>query len=123
MVMSYAEKLKDPQWQRKRLRILERDEWTCQNCGEKWKTLHVHHLVYRDGVAPWDYSDHELVSVCDDCHNDEHATLGLCLDAAAAVMRLPWSPVRSLIVDRLTEKIERLGWPAEETGPDRPAAD
>lgn len=120
--MNYAEQLRDPQWQRKRLRILERDEWTCQYCGEKWKTLHVHHLVYRDGLMPWEYSDHELVTACEDCHGNEHAGAGMCMDAAACVMRLPWTPVRSLIVDRLTLEKERLERALEKTAPDRPAA-
>lgn len=27
---TYAEKLKDPRWQKRRLEIFERDDWTCQ---------------------------------------------------------------------------------------------
>lgn len=30
--MSYAEQLKDPRWQKKRLEILNRDEWKCTWC-------------------------------------------------------------------------------------------
>lgn len=39
------------------------------------------------------------------------------------LLRLPYTEKRSLQVDRLTEEIERLGSAAEETAPDRPAAD
>jgi len=39
------------------------------------------------------------------------------------LLMLPYSEKRSLQVDRLTEEIERLGSAAEETAPDRPAAD
>ena len=37
------EKYKDPRWQKKRLKILERDKWACQLCDGKEKTLHIHH--------------------------------------------------------------------------------
>lgn len=66
---TYAELLQDPRWQRKRLEILERDEWTCQECGEKTKTLHVDHRVYQFGVQPWDYPGDTLWTLCADCHS------------------------------------------------------
>lgn len=52
--MKYAEKLKDPRWQKKRLEILERDKWMCRGCCETQKTLHVHHIFYVHGLEPWD---------------------------------------------------------------------
>src|SRR5262245_56290118 len=52
--LSYQEKLRDPRWQRKRLEILERDQWTCQRCHSTTKTLHVHHRIYRHGLEPWE---------------------------------------------------------------------
>jgi hypothetical protein len=66
--MSYAEKLKDPRWQKKRLKILERDGWSCRHCGKSIHQLHVHHLVYGKNCDPWDYHDSILVSLCGDCH-------------------------------------------------------
>ena len=66
--MTYAEKLKDPRWQKKRLQIMERDDFTCGNCGRQDKSLAVDHKVYRTGRDPWDYPDHFLWTVCDDCH-------------------------------------------------------
>jgi hypothetical protein len=65
---TYSEMLKDPRWQRKRLEILERDEWTCQNCTSTTATLHVHHKVYDRGAAPWEYDDDLLVTYCEECH-------------------------------------------------------
>ena len=65
---SYADKLKDPRWQKKRLEILERSEWACLNCGDSESPLHVHHLVYERGVEPWDHDNQYLVAVCVDCH-------------------------------------------------------
>jgi hypothetical protein len=67
----YSEKLKDPRWQRKRLEILDRDEFTCQHCHANTKTLHVHHLDYLPGKEPWDYENYFLLTLCEDCHEEE----------------------------------------------------
>jgi predicted RNA-binding Zn-ribbon protein involved in translation (DUF1610 family) len=68
--MTYAEKLKDPRWQKKRLEILERDQWTCRNCFDKTTTLHVHHLTYAKKAEPWDYPEDYLLTLCEKCHKD-----------------------------------------------------
>lgn len=69
LIMTYAEKLKDPRWQKKRLEILERDSFTCRHCGDKEKELHVHHAYYERGMDPWDYKDHMLFTLCKYCHD------------------------------------------------------
>lgn len=69
--MTYQEKLKDPRWQRKRLKILERDNWKCINCLDDTSTLHVHHIDYQ-GKNPWDTEDDLLEVLCDDCHSTIH---------------------------------------------------
>ena len=69
--MTYAEKLKDPRWQKKRLEILNRDEFTCRKCKSKENTLHIHHLFYYDReceIEPWDYDNTVLITLCCDCH-------------------------------------------------------
>lgn len=68
----YPDKLKDPRWQRKRLEIFQRDDWTCLSCMRKDKTLHVHHILYIAGLEPWEYDNHLLVTYCEVCHNTEH---------------------------------------------------
>lgn len=70
--MNYSEKLKNPQWQRRRLQVLERDEWKCHECGEADKTLHVHHRFYITGREPWEYLPFALVSLCESCHDKGH---------------------------------------------------
>ena len=65
--MTYAEKLKDPRWQKKRLSILNRDGWRCRDCGDGSKTLHIHHCHYAKG-APWDTPDDLLLTLCASCH-------------------------------------------------------
>ena len=69
--MDYSEKLRDPRWQKKRLEILERDEWTCQNCFDSESTLVVHHKKYIKGKEPWDYPNELLITLCENCHEFE----------------------------------------------------
>lgn len=68
--MTYAEKLKSPLWQRKRLEVLQRENFTCEQCGSKDQTLHVHHCYYEKSMMPWDYPDFALKCLCKDCHAD-----------------------------------------------------
>lgn len=65
---SYSDKLKDPRWQKKRLKILERDDFTCTKCGDNSETLHVHHYYYEKGFEPWDYHIDSLTTYCSTCH-------------------------------------------------------
>lgn len=67
MGTTYAEKLKHPKWQKKRLQILQRDNFSCQLCGDTETTLHIHHEVYRKGEV-WEYENHELITYCEHCH-------------------------------------------------------
>lgn len=70
--MTYADKLRDPRWQKKRLKILEYAEWRCQICGAKNRTLHVHHSYYLRGKEPWQYPDGSLIAACEQCHEKIH---------------------------------------------------
>ncbi len=63
---TYAEKLKDPRWQKKRLEVFSRDNWTCQLCSDKEDTLNVHHLKY--STNPWDSDNSDLITYCEYCH-------------------------------------------------------
>ena len=65
---TYSDKLKSPKWQKKRLKIMDRDNFTCQKCGDTETQLHVHHKKYIDGKEPWDYEDSLLITLCDNCH-------------------------------------------------------
>ena len=68
--MTYSEKLKDPRWQKKRLEILNRDNWMCQACYSTTNTLHVHHLDYEQGIEPWEYPEYYLQTLCEECHSE-----------------------------------------------------
>lgn len=67
---TYAEKLRDPRWQRRRLEIMQRDGWACVFCGATDKTLAVHHFAYTG--EPWEARDDDLATACEDCHRAEH---------------------------------------------------
>ncbi len=68
MGATYGELLRDPRWQKCRLRVLERDGFACTECHDGKSELHVHHRYYAKGKAPWEYEDGALVTVCDTCH-------------------------------------------------------
>lgn len=68
---TYSEKLRDPRWQKKRLEILSRDDFTCQFCQDKETTLNVHHVLYKYGKEPWDYENLYLITLCEKCHAEE----------------------------------------------------
>lgn len=67
---TYAEKLKDPRWQKKRLEILQRDKFECRFCSASDKELHVHHAFYMRGRQPWEYENTDLSTLCLDCHEE-----------------------------------------------------
>lgn len=68
----YAAKRKDPRWQKKRLDILNRDNFACVSCGSTTSPLHVHHRYYVSKREPWNYPDFCLLSLCEGCHDFLH---------------------------------------------------
>lgn len=70
--MTYAEQLKHPMWQKRRLEIMTASNFECSSCGDKDKTLNVHHWYYVKGKKIWDYPDTALACLCEDCHQQEH---------------------------------------------------
>ena len=66
----FFEKYKNPLWQRKRLQIMEKNNFECEDCGSKEKTLNVHHSYYLKNVMPWEYPDNSLHCLCEDCHKE-----------------------------------------------------
>jgi len=66
--MTYAEKLQHPNWQRRRLDIMEKAGFACEECDDNKSPLHVHHVTYEKGWMPWDYPDGDLLCLCNECH-------------------------------------------------------
>lgn len=99
----YLVQIKSPKWQKRRLDILNRDDFTCQMCGSKETTLHVHHLVYHDGRKMWEYEDWELLTLCEKCHNHEHL-IGEVIDEK--IFQLKSRGVSIEEINSLLEKID-----------------
>jgi hypothetical protein len=83
---SYSEKLKDPRWQKKRLEILQRDNWACTSCGGTKVTLHVHHKYYTYGKEPWEYGNEVLITLCEHCHEAEEAFKEILYDMPRSLL-------------------------------------
>ena len=96
---TYAEKLKDPRWQRKRLEIMQRDGFGCTFCGDEESTLNVHHHYYEKGMSPWEYPNEALTTLCEGCHR---AVESMRLDVLKA---MTWE-VPLLSIHRLATKLD-----------------
>lgn len=81
--LTYREQLLHPNWQRKRLEIMQRDEFRCQLCYDDQRTLHVHHKQYAKGRMAWEYPNDELVTLCEQCHDTMHEQQGMLRDITA----------------------------------------
>tara|TARA_R110000868_G_C10510016_1_gene732033 strand:+ start:76 stop:480 length:405 start_codon:yes stop_codon:yes gene_type:complete len=71
---TYSDKLRHPKWQKRRLEIMQRDEFTCQKCFAMETPLTVHHKYYTKGNEPWQYDGSALITLCEDCHEWMHRT-------------------------------------------------
>lgn len=70
--LTFAEQIRHPNWQKRRLQIMENAQFSCERCGTNEVTLNVHHKRYVKGRMYWDYADNELQCLCEDCHQQEH---------------------------------------------------
>lgn len=61
-----------PEWQQKRLRVMEAAQFACQQCFAKDIVLNVHHRFYKRGAKPWEYEVSDLVCLCEPCHKEIH---------------------------------------------------
>lgn len=68
--MSYIDELRHPKWQKMRLQILERDGFSCTQCGDTEETLDVDHSYYERGLKPWEYPPESLHTLCRTCHEE-----------------------------------------------------
>ena len=96
-------KYQHPRWQKLRLQILDREKFTCQACGRKDETLHVHHLMYYSG-APWETPSKYLECLCKACH-------GARTEAdSIAISRIRLRPTRDVISeDDRNDFLEMIG--------------
>ena len=102
----YAKQWLDPRWQKRRLEIMQRDGFCCSECDADDKTLNVHHVYYTRGADVWDYPDHALVTLCNDCHESEHAIAKS--NERALIDSLKKSGIRSSYLNAITFTINQL---------------
>lgn len=70
----YWQKLQDPRWQKKRLEIMSRAGFKCEDCGGDDEMLHIHHSFYRKGLEPWEYPNSSLHCLCK-VHHEQRAEI------------------------------------------------
>ena len=102
---SYQNLLSSPKWQRKRLEVLNKSNFTCEVCGDNEATLHVHHKRYVNKARPWDTPDELLISLCESCHKQEHARLPISLKKLTEVIREKYL---SSDIDEITEGFAKM---------------
>lgn len=64
---------KSIEWKNWRLKVFERDNWTCQNCGlKKSGYLHPHHIKEREVYPELMFDIDNGITLCDICHMSLH---------------------------------------------------
>ena len=118
---AYMKKLRDPRWQKRRLEVLEKADWTCEWCHATKRNLQVHHAYYAprsEGMDPWDYADGSLWCLCDPCHKKAESVKQELYKVFAHIG--PWyhHHVRDFILE-LATRLEQ-GQEVERGSPPRP---
>jgi len=72
---SYVDQYNDHRWQKKRLEIIERENYICQYCHSQGNELRVHHTYYDKNKKVWEYDNDTLLCLCQRCHSDLHEFL------------------------------------------------
>ena len=104
--MEYSEKLKDPRWQKLRLKVFERDNWECRWCNNTIATLTVHHLYYEKDKEPWDYPLDAFLTVCEPCHKFDFEQRYIAEQKLLAELkRKGFSPASTM---RIAESVQNL---------------
>ena len=70
---------KSKRWKIKRLAILRRDKYLCQECkkyGRIRQAVTVHHIKHADTHPELAYDNDNLESLCKGCHNKKHPEKG-----------------------------------------------
>ncbi len=109
--MTYAEQLKHPNWQRRRLQMLEAAGFACSECGADSKTLHVHHRRYIKGRKAWEYEDRDLGVLCEVCHEATHKAREAVDAELAGMCHLELAALHALLLGYRNEIVEQMHGP------------
>lgn len=66
---------KSSRWRIKRIKIIKRDKYLCQNCNRYGKRIDatlVHHIYPADKFQEYAFCDWNLISLCGRCHEKMH---------------------------------------------------
>lgn len=69
---NYQEERKSPEWMLWRRAIIIKYKGRCRDCHSP-DNLEVHHKVYINDRAVWEYSDIDLAVLCTKCHCKIHS--------------------------------------------------
>lgn len=112
----YAEKLRDPRWQKKRLEVFERDGWACCECANAERNLQVHHLRYVWGRDPWEYDLLDLKTLCESCHQTATDHAREAKDLLNEILALAPNDAIQLIIGILKSEVGQYGLGFTESG-------
>jgi hypothetical protein len=101
----FSKQYKDPRWQKKRLEIMQRDEFMCSDCAANDKTLNVHHKYYIPDKKPWDYDNQLLITLCEDCHLEWENNKFIITDFTKVLLADGWTP---FVLVQLHELLRKL---------------
>jgi hypothetical protein len=107
---TYSDYFKDPRWQKKRLEVMKRDDFTCRSCGDKESTLNVHHTYYEKGNKPWEYPLQSLITRCEKCHEYRHNLSRELLQSIGQLTKGQYEGLYSMLVlETSDEFLKALG--------------
>lgn len=95
--MEFSEQYRNPEWQKKRLEVLSRSNFTCEQCGCNNSTIHVHHKRYLKGRKVWEYDLENFEALCQPCHHENHKAKNKINDLLASVESYQWEDLAELI--------------------------
>jgi 5-methylcytosine-specific restriction endonuclease McrA len=91
-------------WERKRIEILKRDHYECQDCIKRLRekenlrgyehrirrATEVHHIIELKERPELALEDNNLVSLCKQCHNERHGRYAHFKPAAPRLTEEKW---------------------------------
>ncbi len=93
----YSDQYRHPNWQKKRLEVLNEKGFSCELCGDDHELLHVHHKRYLKDKKIWEYTNSDFIVACHSCHDDIHVELSEIRDMLGFVHPECYSTISQLL--------------------------